>query len=69
MNKINISILTQEEKVELFKDLIDDLNVCINACYGETWDVERDNVRVDRASVWDGPEKDYVFIDTKICTG
>jgi hypothetical protein len=66
----NINNLTLEQKVDLLKLLVDDLDIVLTAAYGATGHISSNNINISK-------EKDdfynininTVVITTDICTG
>ena len=58
---MDIENLKFEEKVELLKKLIDDLDITLTAAYGAEGFISSDNVKVF--------DSERLYIHTDICTG
>lgn len=69
MKVLEINNLDKNEKVELLKLLVDDLDIVLTACYGATGYITSDSISIwDRDDDWE-LKRGMVVISTNIMTG
>lgn len=67
---MNIENLSQQEKVDLLKELVDDLDIILTASYGATGTINSSNIEIsDRQEKYTGINIGTIVIHTGIMTG
>lgn len=69
METIDISTMSLEDKVQLFKDLVDDLDIIITAAYGAEGYISSEDVHYATRDTYGSGKQTALFVDTDICTG
>ena len=68
---INVKELSFEDKVNLLKDLVDDLDIVLTACYGATGYITSKDIDIlsVKDEIYNEIKKETVVIHTGINTG